>query len=358
MRQNSESRAAVTVLGILALGGCNPQREADREAWVAIAESSRPVKAAGIAAADSPVAWRLWWTQQEIYKTDAPSELFTGPQKTDISDRFRRLMCVDESEHRPLTSQRRPLAGDTSCEAVMLNDAAAGYIFKNELWDRRKLIRQAMRDDVHLPRDSGHVSREMKTERRNIQPEQAPRYITALDDKGHLKGLVAFHLMSHELPNWLWATWLHEDCSWKMPLEIGFHDSFGANPDKSASDDLKTLLKAKNAEVLSHYRLIGTQRDFTAPSALGNPMIEGGTADELRHSSCMGCHAFAAIKDNGYWNPKPRQTGVPSPPKDFHSTDFDFSLTLEAACLPTLDGPCVVAKLERTWPFSGMIAKR
>jgi len=68
----------------------------------------------------------------------------------------------------------------------MLNDAAAGYIFKNELWDRRKLIRQAMRDDVHLPRDSGHVSREMKTEWRNIQPEQAPRYITALDDKGHL----------------------------------------------------------------------------------------------------------------------------------------------------------------------------
>ena len=61
----------------------------------------------------------------------------------------------------------------------------------------------------------------------------------------------------------------------------------------------------------------------------------------------MGCHRYAAIDFQGGWTIGHGLTGVVALPQGRHSVDFDFSITLEAACLDRhpddLSIPCVQA---------------
>ena len=320
----------------LLLAGCSrgkTPRAADVQAWKELVDISAATQAPGIQPHDSPVSWRLWWNQQEIYPSQVTGDRNTGPQAAGSSDHFRSLHCYAESE--PTVSANAPKPGRaTQCEAVLLNEAASAYIFHYELWKRRTLIQAARQNAVHLPNAQSNMSRELKTEWRPLtDPKNYSRYIVAIDDKGDPYGLVAFHLMFHKGPNWTWATWLHEDYKGEMPPAIGFHDSFGARAGQTPSEALRALLAAHRLPVLEHYKLIGTQVDFTDPSSLGNPLIEGNTVEALRSVSCMGCHRYAAIKDDGSWHTPRGVTGTDSLPNGLFGVDFDFTLVFDSECL-------------------------
>jgi hypothetical protein len=144
-------------------------------------------------------------------------------------------------------------------------------------------------------------------------------------------GLVAIHLMTHELPNWLWATWIHEDYQKYVPQSLGLHDSFGVAPSGTVSSALQQLLSTSQEPFLSHYRLIGSQRDPVKTARLGNPMIEG---PNLQYASCMGCHAQASLDAGGAWTlpGASHLVGASRLAVGRHPVDFDFSLLSQAKC--------------------------
>ncbi len=264
------------------------------------------------------------------------------------SDQFRPLHCTPETEiemnfPNPLSlgllrAQRQSTVdGNKQCEQIFINGAIAEYVIQNELWNRNKLAAAAQANRVNLPAKEP-FSRQIKTEWRRIDKAQSMRYITALNDQGQLYGVVAIHMMSHELPTWLWASWLHEDFAGVMPREIGFHDSFGRKDEAGpVTDALQAVLSANGAEVLSHYKLIGTQTNFEDPVHLGNPLIEGTNAQNLSqrllNSSCITCHRYAVVAANGGRTRPRRQTGPATVPDGFYPVDFSFSLAGRPQCM-------------------------
>jgi hypothetical protein len=319
------------VIGIVASifnSACASHRGADEQAWVDFATISQSVSRSGAAPGESPVGWRLWWTADEIYDGAGPTKP-SLEKHGGLATSFRPLKCEYETE--VANPGVMTADGQPQCEAIFINEAASNFIFERELWNRNKLIEAAKEGKVHFPADK-KVSRQIKTEWRRVQSQRAAKYIVAAASDGQLYGLVAIHLMSHELPDWLWATWLHEDFAFMMPPAIGFHDAFGAKADGASSPALTSLLASHGASRLLHYKLIGTQHDFVDPSALGNPLIEGRDTDTLANSSCMACHRFAAISSNGSMT-KPRvSTGFAKLPDGFFPVDFSFSLARRAVC--------------------------
>lgn len=116
------------------------------------------------------------------------------------------------------------------------------------------------------------------------------RYHTA-DVGGKVYGLVGFHIITKDLPNWFWATFEHVD---NPPPEIGDVDR-SSYPRTPSGSPLPPILKGTKWE---NYRLRGTQVDFTDsrgnPTVLGNTQIEQGFQAT---SSCISCHANATIGD-------------------------------------------------------------
>lgn len=162
--------------------------------------------------------------------------------------------------------------------------------------------------------------------------------------------LVAFHISSKDIPNWVWATFEHVNNPGRCDY-TGCNDSFGyTSPDAvgaeqyanftaphiitdglmiaspvfatgelyaggERNDPLKTLfedLGIGSEDQLDEaqpdptssgwlsYRLKGTQFNFTdsmgRPTLLGNSITEGGF---VATSSCMSCHARAAVNSQG-----------------------------------------------------------
>jgi len=342
--------AAVLVCFTMVFPACRTQREADKIAWEDLAAISKAsLHPKGAQPGDAPVSWRFWWMAEELY--------LAGGRAAYQSDVFRPLHCTPETEiearfpDAPTLEMQKirkepTVDGKEQCERIFINNVIAGYVVQNQLWSRNTLKDAvAQKNGLNLP-STNPFSRQIKTEWRRIEDAQSNRYITAANDDGDLYGLVAVHMMSHELPTWLWASWMHEDYARWMPPEIGFHDSFGRKQDGTATHALKAVLSANGAEVLSHYKLIGTQTGFEDPRHLGNPLIEGTHAQNLSeallNSSCITCHRYAAVDKTG-GRPHPRrQTGFATVPDPYYSVDFSFSLAGRPQCVT---GPCNEALL-------------
>ncbi|MBV9760737.1 MAG: hypothetical protein JO340_09245 [Acidobacteriaceae bacterium] len=306
--------------------------EADRIAWQTLAEISRPARPIGAGAGETAVSWRTWWTSVDVYP-DASLNL--TPQSADTAAKFRRIPCQEQSEKRaafpdqPQTSK--------PCEVVWLDGAAAGYIFQNGLWKRENLNIAAAAHRISFPQSANYnhidpraVAIEMKTEWAPIADAQSGRFILAIDQQQTTRALVAFHMMIRAQPNWIWATFIHEDYA-QLVTQAGasFRDSFGSR-DGRPSAGLRRLLRSRRAEFLAHYKLIGTQTDFS--TLLGNPLIEPAALMKQKKISCISCHAFAAVDSVGHVPHQSPQAGVPQIPPIFNSVNFDFTLTEHAKC--------------------------
>lgn len=123
------------------------------------------------------------------------------------------------------------------------------------------------------------ASRQVKAEWEPAEEKDRSRYHTTITTNGKLQRLVALHIITKDLPNWFFATFVHKEKSAPSPR----------------LPDLPRALKGTKWE---NYLLVGTQVDFTdsmgRPIRLANPVIEAGFQD----SSCMSCHALATIGPN------------------------------------------------------------
>ena len=326
MLRNSALHAVILLAcGPLVLfGGPN---EMDRFVWQVLVEICR-APTVGVLSSNTPVAWRLWSTQFEVY----PGMSSNPPVSAGIFRVFRPLDCKTpvQQDLPQLREPKSTIDGKPPCEVVWLNRPAATYVLTNGLYNRSKLALMATGGRVHLPAGTSNPSRELKTEWRRISPSQYGRYIAAVDVAGRLYGLVALHLMTHEAPDWIWATWIHRDYSGYVPQQF-MRDSFGVESGGVISIGLKQLLVSNNERFLANYALIGSQTGPLAPKYLSNPMIEG---PGFQSYSCMGCHAYSAITNRGDWGGPPASSavGVVHVPTEFHRLDFDFSLASQSKC--------------------------
>jgi hypothetical protein len=307
-----------------------PAAATDRQAWQALAFISRETNTAGAANFDTKVSWRLWWNSQDVYPQH-PQAAAAVPAAT--ASKFRPFACGPQSERTLIYKVAQPPNGP--CEAIWLSSASVAYILQHGLWQREVVSSQAGLGQIHFPidqSDPSNVPIELKTEWIAINRAQAAKYIVGVDDQGVPRGLAAFHMMIHTRPNWVWATFIHEDFAQSV-IAAGetFQDAFG-NTTGRPSQGLLQLLASYHVGVLAHYKLIGTQIDFDTPQLLGNPLIENPDAIKARKISCISCHSFAAIDSVGH-NPTAVLTlGHPAVPPIFGSVNFNYTMAVHAVC--------------------------
>ena len=173
-------------------------------------------------------------------------------------------------------------------------------------------------------------------------------------------GLVAIHISTKDLPNWVWSTFEHQMNPGRCDT-MGCYDRFGIVPASNAaippnpvangqypactkSPALQRLLaKAGASAVWNNYCLKETQIDFTSTQAAskGQPVLDGNSVTErinaavpIAQASCISCHDWARFSKSGAFyggssNPglsTPAPIGAVSAPADAHSYDFVWGL--------------------------------
>lgn len=199
-------------------------------------------------------------------------------------------------------------------EEVRRNKSSFDFIVSNGLWYKQGLAAAFTANKlINFPVDSIEV----KATWVQIQPQQKSQYHWNYDANGTLYGLVAMHLETKALPNWLWATF-----EWTGNLGrcdyMGCNDSFGVTPANvapagttgqayAAGSLTPALLGLMNAAGLppefQNYRLKGSQTLFAntigQPTLLGNSVIEKGFVSS---ASCITCHGQASVDKTGSAN--------------------------------------------------------
>jgi hypothetical protein len=248
------------------------RKAADCAAWLIFAQINQR------AAAGSPFAqWETWGEAKDVFNPSGP----VWPKKLDPEKHLRPL--------RQLENLPDKLALPNS--EARVNPATFEFVRDNGYWNVDGL-RKIRREGVDFPKTSIEV-KAVWEDVASIPENQRDRFHWQKSASTHQPiRLTGLHMTSKILPNWLWATWIHESDTYPT------NDRFGY-PDGKLSKDLEKVLRHYNVpREWWHYRLVGTQTDFVsstgAPLKLGNPQIEGNEAAE---SSCMTCHAMARVDD-------------------------------------------------------------
>ena len=201
-------------------------------------------------------------------------------------------------------------------EEVRRNKATFDYVVQNGLWYTQGIAAFfASGNVVDFPLDAIEV----KGNWVSIQESDKPKYHWNYDVNGNLVGLVAMHITSKAVPNWVWATFEWTGNPGRCDF-IGCRDCFGYTPAivpsntdapgavYPAGNITKQLFGMFQAGGLTgewgaewqNYRLKGSQTDFTDPSGapllVGNSVTEGGF---VQTASCMTCHSRAAVDSAG-----------------------------------------------------------
>ena len=202
-------------------------------------------------------------------------------------------------------------------EEVRRNRATFDYVVQNGLWYTEGIAAFfASGNVVDFPADAI----EAKGNWIEIKETDKPDYHWNYDASGKLYGLVAMHITSKAIPNWIWATFEWVGNPGRCDF-IGCRDCFGyapavvpsntkgagaVYPGGTMSAELATLfrqggLTGEWGQEWRNYRLKGSQTDFTdssgVPLLVGNSVTEGGF---VQTASCMTCHARAAVDSNGH----------------------------------------------------------
>ena len=131
---------------------------------------------------------------------------------------------------------------------------------------------------------------------------------------GQEYALIAIHIMAKRSPNWIWATFEHQESPGRCDA-IGCRDAFGA---KSAlvrpaaledtsygecrkSSPLRELFSTQHIDpTFMNYCLKGTQQNYVndegVATRLGNSVTEAGFVDQ---ASCITCHRQAGFIQSG-----------------------------------------------------------
>jgi hypothetical protein len=221
---------------------------------------------------------------------------------------------------------------DGGREEVRRNEAAFTFIISNNLWYREGLACSFQKGTTNMRPNGKNITFppeaiEIKAVWKPLGPnDKKEDYHWNYDGSGKLYGLTGLHIISKTVPNWTWVTfeWVGNPgrCDY-----LGCHDAFGVMPGEVAPiyvsgkpsgqpyppgaltpELIKVFQDAGfDSEWISewqNYRLKGSQIDFTSatgvPNLVGNSITEDGF---VQTSSCMTCHANAAVDSFGKANP-------------------------------------------------------
>lgn len=142
--------------------------------------------------------------------------------------------------------------------------------------------------------------------------------------------LAGMHIINKQQPDWVWITFenVNNPTFTQAKLELPIPD-YAVQANKTYQQQLQS-----QGSVFANYQLDGVQLAFDDPKLLANSTIESAFQKE---SSCMTCHALAAIKPNGaYFNLVNNQGGnvgyyTGNPPDLTGWTSLDFVWSMKRA---------------------------
>jgi hypothetical protein len=169
-----------------------------------------------------------------------------------------------------------------------MNKATYDFVLKNGLYNRAGIIAYAQqffagqKPAPSFPIDSMEAKAAwMKFTPQELASGKDQKFYVA-DYKGDKYGLTSLHIITKEIPNWFWCTFHHKD----VPAGFETPDTYGQ------PQELK-------GTVWENYKLGGTQDNFVTstgqPTLLSDGYIEYG----FTTSSCISCHAGAAVDVSG-----------------------------------------------------------
>jgi hypothetical protein len=277
----------------------------DKFAWELFVQVNRSANTGS----NNNVVWEEWAEQLYVYHDPNVAPVWPGPvnqplvlrpsikrealrqlQIERLNKQAQLLNGLDGASH-PVSPQFIP--SSPLSEEVRMNKASFDFIVSNNLWYRQGQIEAFKRGaPISFPIDA----KEVKAHWKQIGEDEKPRYHWQTGADGKIYGLVAFHIMTKDVPNWFWATWEHVDNQDRC-RENGCRDSFGLTADGQVSTALQTLFQgAGMGAEWQNYRLDGVQVDFTdstgRPTIFGNSEIEAGF---MKTSSCITCHSRATV---------------------------------------------------------------
>jgi hypothetical protein len=228
---------------------------------------------------------------------------------------------------------------DCIAEEVRRNRDAFDYIVNNGLYTQAGLENAFAGPGINFPSSAIELKLDWVQEPTlvkwlNTNNVQTPpgfvkqNYYTTVVG-GTTYALLSMHISTKQLPNWLWATFEHQLNPGRCDT-MGCYDQFGVTGSGSSIQPLSTpqpgavqnqypacakspalaamFSAAGLSSVWSNYCLKATQIDFlsTQNATMGLPVIDGDSVIEritadvpIAQSSCITCHAYAAVTAKG-----------------------------------------------------------
>jgi hypothetical protein len=307
----------------------------DEFAWTLFLFMNHPAKqgVAGIAdpmknigGDEGTVVWETWALESgsrqndavshsEVYKSDG-----SKPQDWDTLPRSTRTLELDQNLERLLVlgGTSRPTAKfdlkSPDNQEVRANKAMFEFIVAKGIYNLdglEKIYSQAVTNNDRRYLQFSQGSKEIKAQWNPIPDSQKGRYLwrNAVGPDGVTRayGLVSLHIITKDLTNWFWADFGHIDCetqtgacdnqwlSQVMGLNFVPQEPALTPLNDSTTLDTKGVRKETMGTFWENYRLRGTVTNFVdpigQPAILSNPVIENG----FQQSSCISCHARAAV---------------------------------------------------------------
>lgn len=304
----------------------NPaMQDPDQFAWQKFAELNRPAADGS----DQPL-WRTWPEQAELYVANPDPN--NPPKWEDVAGLdeahpVRPSVQLNIQQTAAISVAHKPEDCPEMPEEVRLNQEHFDYVIANDLWYIEGKA-EAFKNDLEVSFPTGAI--EVKANWKQVSPEESEGFYTTLDSQGNTWALIAMHIMTKDIPNWLWATFEHESnpCYSKF---LQAQDTFGLQ-DGEPSSQLLDLFEQNglDPDIWGNYRLDGAQVTFT--NDVGRPIILGNSVTEKGFqttSSCMTCHARATTDASGskhlsvFDEHSQSFHGIPDPKWYFTSFRFD-----------------------------------
>jgi len=319
-------------------------------------------------AANGKLVWENWIEQATLYPASgAPGALAVSGRR--LHGSVLAALLHPASGPKGVTATATPgpcnkmaiapsnvTTGATICEEVHINPSAQATIQKNGYQYRTgQMATAAAGGKISFGTDAIEVkidwlpASDFASPSFSCSAATAPTvYVETID--GVCYAMVAMHVTSHLIPNWIWTTFEPQNdqtnpfrCAVYGPCldKWGVKPSvaIGATSNTTLTPALAALMKqAKLAPGFENYRLVGAQTDFTSG---GRAILNGNSITEYEaagtaagESSCISCHSMSSINATGvdggaYFatNPSPIGAAV-SLPVGFITRGFLWSMAL------------------------------
>lgn len=313
------------------LAASNP----DKYAWIKFSEFFAPINKTG-----KTMNWETWINEDNIYTSCNTKPIWPSqPQQDYLNDLKNHTLrsTIDTLMMEKIKASNGELSTTDFMyltlnfehpylEESRINKDMFNYIVDNSLYNADTVRKMAVLNTIDLPSSAAIIKAQWKV----IRPDQKDKYFWHIIKKSALAekkdqfygietlgqeviiGLAAFHIVTKELPNYVWMTFEHVDNPGRCDY-IGCHDKFGYSPSVVEANKIDSLVYTEPAEMsselallfkqnnirdeLKNYRLKATQIDYLDNQ--GNPTLNGNSvleANLVETSSCISCHARATVQ--------------------------------------------------------------